>query len=132
MKTTISVILILAGIMLFTMSCKKASYNFTQADLIGQWTEVSPCAYPGQCYVLEFRNNDSTYETSPFIGTNAYTPISNGKIGISRKVIEGPSNVIEGTYSYTITSANANDLTIKYCIEPANSGAIDLHLRKTN
>jgi hypothetical protein len=127
------------------VSCKKTTYTFTQADLIGTWTEVKPyitsndpttASYYNQPYILQFDSNNTVIETSPYQDTATYSLMSNNKLRLDCSIPEGPSCIGLGSSIYSI-SGDENDLTINVFLPRASVSAsaastYNLHLKKNN
>ena len=137
-------ILIASILIMFTWSCKKSVYTFTQADLIGTWIEVKPyitsndpptVSYYNQPYILLFDSNNVVVETSPYQDTATYSLQSNNKLRLDCSIPEGRGCIGLGSSTYSI-SGDANDLTIHVFLSGGSfSGpppTYDLHLKKSN
>ena len=109
-------------------SCKKV-YQYTQADLIGIWTEQQPYIFNNGHFVLQFNANDTVVEIEPDTSVTQYKLMGNNTIQLNNCLPYGYGST--GSASYQI-SGDANDITVINFVERFNSTPtwLNLNLKK--
>jgi hypothetical protein len=115
-------LIITLTILITIASCKKA-YVFTQADLVGTWTETQPYLFNNGHYILQFNANDTVIRYGFSSGFGADTPVVLYKL-FNNNSLQMDQSVAGQGYTGNMTyqiNGDANNLTIVNFVSTLNT-----------